>query len=80
MANLHVRDLLTSKVVSVRPDESISKVEALMDRKRIRHVPVIDDATKGVTRLRHSLFAVVCGDDRVCRDAVGGPQLRGSNH
>jgi CBS domain-containing protein len=42
MANLHVRDLMTSTVVSVGPGESISNVQALMNRKRIRHVPVVN--------------------------------------
>jgi CBS domain-containing membrane protein len=42
MSNLHVRDLMTSAVVSVGPDEPIDSVQHLMDRKRIRHVPVVD--------------------------------------
>ena len=42
MANLHVRDLMTSSVVSVGPDESISNVHNLMAANRIRHVPVVD--------------------------------------
>ena len=44
MSNLHVRDLMTSAVVSVGPDEPIDSVQELMDRKRIRHVPVVDRA------------------------------------
>jgi CBS domain-containing protein len=42
MSTLHVRDLMTSAVVSVGPDESISSVQDLMDENRIRHVPVVD--------------------------------------
>jgi CBS domain-containing membrane protein len=42
MSNLHVRDLMTSKVVSVSPDEAISNVQELMDKKRIRHIAVVD--------------------------------------
>jgi CBS domain-containing membrane protein len=44
MSNLHVRDLMTSAVVSVGPDEPIDKVQGLMERKHIRHIPVVDGA------------------------------------
>ena len=44
MSKLHVRDLMTSAVVSVGPDEPIDQVQALMERKHIRHVPVVDGA------------------------------------
>ena len=44
MSNLHVRDLMTATVVSVGPDEPIDSVQKLMERKRIRHVPVVDGA------------------------------------
>ena len=44
MSKLYVRDLMTSAVVSVGPDEPIDKVQSLMDSKRIRHVPVVDRA------------------------------------
>jgi CBS domain-containing membrane protein len=43
MSKLHVRDLMTSAIVSVGPDEPIDKVQRLMERKRIRHVPIVDD-------------------------------------
>ena len=42
MSTLHVRDLMTSEVLSVGPNESISNVQDLMDENRIRHVPVVD--------------------------------------
>jgi CBS domain-containing membrane protein len=35
---------MTSAVVSVGPDEPIDSVRTLMERKRIRHVPVVDGA------------------------------------
>ena len=44
MSKLYVRDVMTSAVVSVGPDEPIDKVQALMERERIRHVPVVDRA------------------------------------
>ena len=44
MSNLHVRDLMTSDVVTVGPDESIDALKDLMVNERIRHVPVVDGA------------------------------------
>jgi len=43
MSTLHVRDLMTSTVVSVGARESISNVLSMMDERRIRHVPVVDE-------------------------------------
>ena len=43
MSTLHVRDLMTSTVVSVGARESISHVLSMMDERRIRHVPVVDE-------------------------------------
>jgi CBS-domain-containing membrane protein len=43
MSALHVRDVMTSDVVTVAAHESIKALEALMSKKRIRHVPVVDD-------------------------------------
>jgi len=42
VSNLHVRDLMTSDVVTVGPDESIDALKDLMVNERIRHVPVVD--------------------------------------
>lgn len=43
MSKLHVRDLMTSDVFTVGPDEAITTLQDLMNEKRIRHVPVVDD-------------------------------------
>jgi CBS domain-containing protein len=37
-----VKEIMTEKVVYVRPDESIEECMALMTEKHIRHLPVID--------------------------------------
>lgn len=44
MSNLQVRDLMTSNVLVVGPDDPVTKVRDLMADKHIRHVPVVDDA------------------------------------
>lgn len=37
-----VRDVMTSKVICVAPDDSIEECVSLMTHKRIRHLPVLD--------------------------------------
>ena len=43
MSNLRVRDLMTSDVYVVHPDDPIGKPRDVMSEKHIRHVPVVDD-------------------------------------
>ena len=38
-----VGEIMSSPVVSVRPDQNLQKCMALMTDKRIRHLPVIDE-------------------------------------
>jgi CBS domain-containing protein len=38
-----VREIMTQKVVCVRPDQSVEDCMALMTDKRIRHLPVLQD-------------------------------------
>lgn len=50
--DIPVRQIMTSKVVCVRPEESIEECMALMTDKRIRHLPVIEgDRVVGVISL-----------------------------
>lgn len=37
-----VRDVMTSRVVFVRPDQNIEECMALMTDKRVRHLPVLE--------------------------------------
>jgi CBS domain-containing membrane protein len=43
MTALTVRDLMTSRVFSVGPNDSLSVVWDIMEEHHIRHVPVVDD-------------------------------------
>ena len=38
-----VREVMTSKVVFIRPDQSIEECMALMTDKRFRHLPVLEE-------------------------------------
>lgn len=40
-----VSEIMTQKVVCVRPDQSVEECMALMTDKRIRHLPVLDGRT-----------------------------------
>ena len=37
-----VRDIMTHKVLCVRPDQTVNECMALMTEKRVRHLPVLD--------------------------------------
>lgn len=41
--NTPVRDVMTSEVYYVRPQDSVDRCMALMSEKRFRHLPVLDD-------------------------------------
>ena len=43
MSNLRVRDLMTSNVLVVGPDDPVTKIRDLMADRHIRHVPVVDE-------------------------------------
>jgi CBS domain-containing protein len=38
-----VADVMTRKVLAVRPDRSLQEIEAIMKQERVRHVPVVGD-------------------------------------
>jgi CBS domain-containing protein len=38
----HVREIMTHKVLCVRPEQTIDECMALMTQKRVRHLPVLD--------------------------------------
>ena len=38
-----VREIMTKKVLWVRPDQTIEEIMALMTNKRIRHLPVLEE-------------------------------------
>ena len=39
---LHVRDVMTTRVLCVTPDRNVDECMALMTDKRVRHLPVLD--------------------------------------
>ena len=55
-----VKEIMTEKVVYVRPDQSIEECMAIMTEKHFRHLPVIDDgALIGVISIGDVVHAVI---------------------
>lgn len=44
---LPVRDIMTSMVLYVRPEQSVDECMSLVTEKRCRHLPVLDDGSLG---------------------------------
>jgi CBS domain-containing protein len=65
---MNVKDLMTTDVVSVRPDTSVKNVAQLMLRHRISAIPVVDD--------QGGIVGIVSEGDLMCRPELGGPQHR----
>jgi len=42
LAKVSVRDLMTTDVLAVHPEDSLTKVQELMREKDVRHAPVVD--------------------------------------
>jgi CBS domain-containing protein len=55
-----VREVMTERVIAVRPDQSVEGCMALMTEKRIRHLPVMrDDKVVGVISIGDIVKAVI---------------------
>jgi CBS domain-containing protein len=42
-ASMHVKEIMRRGVITVSPDESVTRVMQLMTRHRVRHMPVVLD-------------------------------------
>lgn len=59
-----VRDIMTSKVICVRPEQTIEECMALMTDKHIRHLPVVvGDEVVGVISIGDLVKAVIAEKD-----------------
>lgn len=55
-----VREIMTEKVVYIRPDQTVNDCMALMTNKRIRHLPVVEgDNLVGVISIGDVVKAVI---------------------
>lgn len=59
-SNTPVRDIMTAKVVTVRPDDSVDHCMQVVTEHRIRHLPVVEgDAIVGVISIGDLVKAVI---------------------
>jgi CBS domain-containing protein len=66
LAELRVRDVMTTAVVTVSPDDDVVAAAHLMGEKRIRHLPVVQDGNVlGVLGIREVMRTLV---ERLWRD------------
>ncbi len=63
MKNLLVRDLMTSGVFALLPDDDLSQLRKLMEGWQVRHAPVVDEsgAVLGVVSQRDLLRKTILG-------------------
>jgi len=77
-----VRELMTERVFTLRPSDSLAALEDLMDARRVRHVPIVDRDGDLVGLVSHrDLASGVLGrlDDvpiSVGRDILRGRRVR----
>ena len=59
-SNTPVRDIMTAKVVTVRPDDNVDHCMQVVTEHRIRHLPVVEgDAIVGVISIGDLVKAVI---------------------
>lgn len=59
-SNTPVRDIMTAKVVTVRPDDSVDHCMQIVTEHRIRHLPVVEsEAIVGVISIGDLVKAVI---------------------
>ena len=57
---LHVREIMTSDPVSVRPEQSIEECMEIMNSRHIRHLPVLENQKlTGMITIRDVIKAVI---------------------
>jgi CBS domain-containing protein len=66
LAELRVRDVMTTAVVTISPDDDVVAAAHLMGERRIRHLPVVQDGNVlGVLGIREVMRTLV---ERLWRD------------
>jgi CBS domain-containing protein len=61
-----VRDIMTSRVVYVRPEQTVEECMALMTDEHIRHLPVLVDGNPiGVVSIRDLVKSLISDKDRL---------------
>lgn len=76
---MHVRDLMTPKPLTIRPEESLGDVVAVMTKHQIRELPVVEDGTLiGIITERDVKMALGPDARAMSLDDIDPRQLDGS--
>ena len=68
-ANTPIREVMTSSVASVTPDQTVEECRKIMGEKRIRHLPVVDgEKVIGVLSSKDILDEIIAEDEKLIRD------------
>jgi CBS domain-containing membrane protein len=64
-----VKDIMTTPVITVSPETTAKRIATILDRKRIKRVPVVDDENRllGIVS-RGDIVRVVCEEPSIKRD------------
>lgn len=64
LEDLKVQDLMTERVFSVHPNDTLDKVYEMMNEENVRHVPVInmEQELEGIVSQRDLTHAILHGD------------------
>ena len=68
-ATTRVREIMTTELVTVSPDETVEECNLLMRRHRIRHLPVMENGKPvGMLSSRDVLMEVVVDEEKDIKD------------
>lgn len=80
MRYIHARDVMTTRVVSCAPNDSMRRAQQLMRINRIRHLPIVNNGqVQGMLSMRDTLSLRVRETEEetnVLRDMVAAGRLR----
>ncbi len=66
--DVRVREIMTEKVLSVRPEQTVEDCMALMTAKRIRHLPVLEgEAIAGLLSIGDLVKAVIAEQEQTIK-------------
>ena len=64
-----IREVMTSSIASVTPDQTVEQCRRIMGERRIRHLPVLDgEKVIGVLSSKDILDEVIAEDEKLIRD------------
>ena len=68
-ATTQVRDIMTSNVLSVRPDQAVEECRKVMGDARIRHLSVVDgERVVGVLSSKDILDEIIAEDEKIIKE------------